>query len=1017
MTGTPDDALQRAATEDRAYYGRDYYDYYNGHGPYTRERWLPFFARVAEGIIADSQPQTTIEFGCAKGFLVEMLRERGVDARGIDFSPHAISEVYEPIRPYCRVGDVREPAGGRYDVAICMEVVEHLAERDASRAVATLAGAANTVYFSSNPDEDYPEVTHVNVQETPYWERHFERHGMARDVSFDPTFIADWAVKFKRKPVDIVMPVFNSPRHTRWCLESLFERTDRRLFHLYLIDDGSDGTTCALLAEYSERHPNVTLLTNDENLGFLPSANRGLRESRADHVILLNSDTLVTPGWLERLVAATASDPSVGMACPLSNQAENLSVAMPPGYSYLDTARLIAARGQRRYPDAATVVGFCLLLTRRLLDTIGVFDPVFGRGYVEEADLQFRAEQAGFHVIVVDDCYVYHCGSASFGDYLPHWLRNYPLFHERWGACFERALATFERRDDLGYLRHAVTKQLVAPPELEYDVVFYLPSTMPGVGGMIAVVEIANRLIRQGVRAGVAHPGSWAITAECLFEPLTYRDDAEFAGRPPKARILVATGYQTVEPVIAASKRFGARTVYFIQDYEGYFGNAINLSAVAATYERIPTRIAVSTWLQELLRAQHGLGATVIPPGCATEEFYPRAVELPALAEARAAGRTIVFALLRDDDRRGSPYLIEVARQLEGTAPAITFVFAGHNPPPSRPNIVAAGLLDRREMSRHLAAADIVLDASLYQGFGLLGIEAMATGVATVLTANGGSAEYAVDGENCLLVPPRDVRAMTDAVLKLHDDRALRARLGRAARATALRFDWDGIAARHAEVYAPLAASCQFDVSRLLIAPPPPFAPEAPPPVTLVYRCFNGVDHFYTTDAREAIYAGYRVEGIAFGLFANPGPGLVELHRFNDPRGGDHFYTTRPDEGAQAGYKHDGAIGFVGRAERPGTVALVQAYRRRTGDHLYTLDPLEATGAGYEVEGTVGYVVPVSPPPRSRAKADSARNLRRAAASAARRSASRVPWRALGFGASLLALGGGAFVTARRASR
>lgn len=982
-----DERPPRAATEDRSYYGSTYYEYYNGLGPYTRERWLPFFERVADGIVADVHPTTAIEFGCAKGFLIETLRERGVDAYGIDFSPHAIAEVYASIQPFCRVGDVREPVSGRYDVAICMEVVEHLDAGDAARAVATLAAAANTVYFSSNPDEEFLEPTHVNVQGLPYWERHFERHGMARDLAFDASFIADWAAKFERKPVDIVIPVFNSPRHTRWCLESLFQQTDQRLFHLYLVDDGSDQVTAVLLRDFTERYANITLLVNEENRGFLPSANRGLGETRARFVVLLNSDTLVTPGWLERLIAAPLDDPTIGLACPLSNHAENLSVAMPAGYSYLETAGLVAARSQRRYPDAATVVGFCLLLTRDLIEKVGLFDPVFGRGYVEEADLQFRAAEAGFRAAVVDSCYVYHTREASFGDYLPHWQRNYPLFRERWGDRFDRALATFEQRDDLGYLRDAATRQLLAPPEPLLDVLFYLPPTMAGVGGMISVVEIANRLIRRGVRAGVAHTGPWAVTAECLFSPLAYDSDADFSARPPLARVIVATGYQTVEPVIAACRRFNAALAYFIQDYEGYFDNATNLSAAAATYDRIPARIAVSEWLRGLLLEQHGVDATVIPLGCATEEFYPRPVRFPQLDSARAAGRTVVFALLRADDRRGAPYLLEVARRLETTAPDVVFVFAGHNRPPARANTVDAGLLARREMSRYLAAADIVLDASLYQGFGMLGIEAMASGAATVLTSNGGSAEYARDGENALLVPPRDVRAMCDAILTLHHDPELRARLGRAARATALAFDWDGIAARHGEVYAPLVAASRLDAARLLTAARSPFATRATvPPCVPILRAFDGVDHLYMVDADEARVGGYALEGAAFALFGRAGAGLTELIRYRHTRTGDHFYTAWKEDVPRS-YTPEGAIGYLAPDAMPGTIPLYQAYNRYTGDHLYTLDPLEAASSGYRLEGIVGHVLPVAArvpgavrrcPPRGRAR-QAARLARRAA--------------------------------------
>lgn len=300
---------ERGATEDRGYYDAAYYDHYNGLGPYTRERWQHFFRQVADGIVADARPRTAIEFGCAKGFLVEVLRERGVDACGIDFSPYAVGTAHEAVRPFLRVGDVREPVARRHDVAICMEVLEHLDARDAPAAIRNLAAAADIVYFSSNPDEDFPEATHANVQPAEYWEDLFARAGMVRDRDFAADFIAPWALKFTRPPVDpgarvdIVVPVHNSPKHLRWCVEALYRHTEPARFRLLLVDDASDDYTKGLIAEIAAARPNARVLTNETNLGYVLSVNRALAASDTPHVVLLNSDAIVTDGWLDRLLA------------------------------------------------------------------------------------------------------------------------------------------------------------------------------------------------------------------------------------------------------------------------------------------------------------------------------------------------------------------------------------------------------------------------------------------------------------------------------------------------------------------------------------------------------------------------------------------------------------------------------------------------------------------------------------------------------------------------------------------
>lgn len=758
--------------------------------------------------------------------------------------------------------------------------------------------------------------------------------------------------------VEIIVPVYNNPHHLRRCVQLLYRHTDAADFRLILVDDGSDAHTKRVLAAIAATHANSALLIGDRNEGFIRAVNRGLAASRADYLVLLNIDVLVTPGWLHRLLAAAQSDPSIGLVCPVSNNAENLSIAMPRGYSFVDVAALIAARSRRRYPDAATVVDYCMLLTRDVLEAVGPYDPIYAPVFVEEADYQYRAAAAGFRAVVADDCYVFHFGGQSRLAWSPLRTRNLAIFRHRWGARFDADLARWAAEDALGYLREARTRAIPGPPIPEYDIVFSLPMAAPGVGGMITVVEIVNRLILGGYRATVTHAGPWRIALEPLFTPLEYDSEADFLVFPPRTRVLVATAYQTVDAVATVCARYGCEPAYFVQDYEGYFDDAAPLSAVAETYDRIGERIVVSGWLQGLLREQHDRDSTVIPVGVSTDEFYPRSVVVSAI-EAAACGRTRVFVLLRDDDRRGAPYILEVARLLARECPELLFVCAGFLTPPPGPNILSVGLLDRQEMSRHLTACDIALDASVYQGFGLLGIEAMACGLATVLSDSGGCREYAEPGGNCLLVAPRDVRGMADALKRLQADPELRARLGAAGRETALRFDWDALVARHADFYGPLIARARPDERRYAeVAPYRPGVRVEEAPTTL-YRCFDGFDHLYTADPTEALRAGYTVEGPAFAVYPGPLPGLAPLHRLAHPRTGDHLYAVDLAAGVAAGYRDEGRIGFIAQSAGPGLLPLYRGYHRRTRDHLYSLDPEECDRAGYRQEGIVGWVPPI----------------------------------------------------------
>jgi len=188
LTGTPDCA---------SIYGADYFEHSCGV-PYRRdEHWLGFFGGIADRIVTDIRPGTVLDAGCAMGFLVEALRDRGVEAFGVDISEYAIEQVREDIREYCRVGSVTEPFADRFDLIVCFEVLEHLEPRDAETAVANICAHTDDCLFSSTP-LDFIEPTHVNVQPPEYWTELFARHGLYRDVDFNATFVVPWARRYRR---------------------------------------------------------------------------------------------------------------------------------------------------------------------------------------------------------------------------------------------------------------------------------------------------------------------------------------------------------------------------------------------------------------------------------------------------------------------------------------------------------------------------------------------------------------------------------------------------------------------------------------------------------------------------------------------------------------------------------------------------------------------------------------------------------------------------------------------------
>ena len=225
----------------------------------------------------------------------------------------------------------------------------------------------------------------------------------------------------------VVIPVYNAVEDLARCLESVRDTLPPGARALVIDDASPDPAVADLLAEWARRHPAATrwrFLRNPVNLGFVGTANRGLSEAGCD-AVLLNSDTRVTPGWLQGLGRCLASDSAIATATPWTNNGEiaslprfcvNNPVPPDPAGVAAAIAEAIEAIGGVEYPELPTAVGFCMAVSRRAIERVGLFDEAtFGRGYGEENDFSMRARAAGLRNVLCDDVYVAHAGNRSFG--------------------------------------------------------------------------------------------------------------------------------------------------------------------------------------------------------------------------------------------------------------------------------------------------------------------------------------------------------------------------------------------------------------------------------------------------------------------------------------------------------------------------------------------------------------------------------------------------------------------------
>ena len=217
--------------------------------------------------------------------------------------------------------------------------------------------------------------------------------------------------------VDVVIPVFRGQALTVRCIESVLTHGAERVGQLIAINDASDepGLRDAVRALW-RKHRQIRLLENERNLGFTMTANRGLLLRRRD-VVVLNSDAEVTAGWLDGLEAATRALPRVAAAVPLSNTGGLRSVPVLDEATSADALRDrdLALGELPPATEMPTAMGFCLWMADAVLKEIGVFDPIYGRGYNEENDWCQRARARGYAVVRANRALVFHHGGASFG--------------------------------------------------------------------------------------------------------------------------------------------------------------------------------------------------------------------------------------------------------------------------------------------------------------------------------------------------------------------------------------------------------------------------------------------------------------------------------------------------------------------------------------------------------------------------------------------------------------------------
>ncbi len=549
------------------------------------------------------------------------------------------------------------------------------------------------------------------------------------------------------KKCDIIIPVYNAPQWVKLCVFALFENTNNDLINkVIMVDDCSNNKTKSLLQNLKNKYSKIEVITNEKNLGFVKNCNLAFKKSKADYALLLNTDCLVSKGTIEKLIGHCEENKEIGLICPISSNAANLTLDIFPGFNYSQMNELLERKFKGKTFDACTVVGNCLLITKKCLEEVGYLDEIYGTGYGEETDYQFKAMSKGFEAKVAVDTYVFHKSEVSFGtskEKQEKLNKNREIFFSRYGEEYNQLSKIYEKNDPIKFILENITEEDRKP---NVETAFYLTDLVQNAGGVHIIVDLINYLAIKNVSANIICNNVTNYKEIMLFSPLDIKKYKDYdMGK------IVATIFASVFLAKKISKEKNIPLLYFVQGYETLFENGYVYGNVELTYKVADNILTISDYLKNEMKENFMVESEVISNGINYDLLY----------EKRSNKKVNKIALiLRNNVMKGDWILLDVIKKLTNQIKNVEiniiymseFIEFPYNLNESIKVNLHKGPLTREEISNILSESDIFLDASLNEGFGLLPLEAMASGCVPIISNSFGINEYLKDGENGFII-------------------------------------------------------------------------------------------------------------------------------------------------------------------------------------------------------------------------------------------------------------------------
>ena len=587
---------------------------------------------------------------------------------------------------------------------------------------------------------------------------------------------------------DIIIPVYKAPEWVKLCVYALFTNTDPNYINkVYLINDCDDSFTSNCLHNLKTKYGDkIILKQNDKNLGFIKTVNRGLELSTSKYVLLLNSDCLLAKNTIPKLINHLEHNPKIGLICPLASNAANITIPIPEGWNYTQIDSLLEKHFAGQNFDACTVVGNCLMITRKCIDKVGYLDEAYGTGYGEETDYQFKAMEKGFEAKIAIDTFVFHKSEASFGTSKEKQARlqkNRDLFFSRWGKQYNQELKKYNQNDPVKYILSHLPKDAWKP---HLKTLFYIDGIVQNAGGVHTVVDIVNYLTINGQSINILFNLHYPYQEIMLFTPIPANKISD-----TKTEQIVSTVWKTAFAARTIADNSNAKLLSFVQGYESYFENGTKYGAVELSYKLTDSILTISEYLHKELENVFGQPSTVIQNGINYDLIHTN-------NKTTTDTKTLTI-IMRNNVMKGDWILIDIIKKLSNTDLPLRINLVTIDKKISLPHIedniklnILSGPQSRATIYQLLQQSDLYIDASLSEGFGLTALESMAANCIPIISDSLGIREYVKHNKNGIIIEEvNNANSYVAQIKKLIEDNELMDKIKSNGSKTAQNFDLD----------------------------------------------------------------------------------------------------------------------------------------------------------------------------------------------------------------------------------